>query len=353
MNKIEEKFKIDISVSYEKQELLAKNYLGVYGLVYKAINKKTLESCLLKEIDLKGVPQSGRQEIYKEAIFLSQLQHENFLKFMGFQEMKDTLLYVIEYPDELLSDYISSDKEISPDFLFNIIINVLMGLQFLQKKVGNLMGKIEINLDNIVICKNGTIKLCDVIENLKIIKNIRIEQGLTSNDNKGFFPPEEFSLNSIAVQKDNSTEFKSLIFSLGMIICKLADQESFNKFVESRLLNDTYENLNNLLISIKEKINIELFETLILMINFEPILRHDIDSLLNFLKYKGKLLQKKEENIEDLTTLKELVKKKDKDIFILKDQLRVVNEQNQKLSQENDKIRHKTVTIGNEKESPQ
>ena len=103
MNKIDEKFQIDIGSLYEKQELLAKNYLGVYGLVHKAVNKKTSEIVLLKEIDLKGVPQSGRQEIYKEAIFLSTLQHENFLKFLGYQELKDKLIYILEYPDELLN----------------------------------------------------------------------------------------------------------------------------------------------------------------------------------------------------------------------------------------------------------
>ena len=170
MNKIDEKFKIDITSIYEKQELLAKNYLGVYGLVYKAMNKKTSEGALLKEIDLTGIPQSGRQEIYKEAIFLSSLQHENFLKFLGYQELKDKLLYVLEYPDELLSDYCQEKKEITNSFLHNLITSILKSIQFLEKNIGYGMGRMEVTLDNIVILKSGMIKLCDVIECLKIIK---------------------------------------------------------------------------------------------------------------------------------------------------------------------------------------
>ena len=350
MNKIDEKFKIDITSIYEKQELLAKNYLGVYGLVYKAMNKKTSEGALLKEIDLTGIPQSGRQEIYKEAIFLSSLQHENFLKFLGYQELKDKLLYVLEYPDELLSDYCQEKKEITNSFLHNLITSILKSIQFLEKNIGYGMGRMEVTLDNIVILKSGMIKLCDVIECLKIIKNIRIEQGFSSEDNKGFYPPEEFSLNSM-IQKGSSPEFKSMIFSLGMIVCKLIDDEAFYNFIEGRMVSDSQENLNLLLVKIKEKVPIEIFEVLMLMTNFDPKLRHDVNNLLNFLKPKEKIQQKKDENcFEELNNLKETLKKKDKDIFILKDQLRVANEQNQKLAQENEKIRTKSEKIGTEKE---
>lgn len=339
MNNIDEKFKIDIISLYEKQELLAKNYLGVYGLVYKAINKKTSEICILKQIDLKGVPQSGRQEIYKEAIFLSQLQHENILGFLGYQELKDELLYIIEYPDELLSDYFVGEREISNNFIFDILLNVLLGLEFLEKNFDKKLGKIEISPENIVILKSGAVKLCDVLETLKMIKNIRIEQGYSSEDQKGFVAPEEFSLNSI-VPKNYTTEFKSIIFSLGLIICKLIDNESYAEFVQKRLDNDSQENLNGLLKRIKEK-NIELFEILVFMINYEPFLRYDVAELLNLLKKKGKISTKKDLDSEEINSLKELVKKKDKDIFILKDQLRVLSEQNQKLNNENLKIRNK------------
>lgn len=351
MNKIDEKFKIDITSIYEKQELLAKNYLGVYGLVYKAMNKKTSEGVLLKEIDLTGIPLSGRQEVYKEAIFLSSLQHENFLKFLGYQELKDKLLYVLEYPDELLSDYCQEKKEISNSFIHNLLASILKSIQFLEKNIGYGMGRMEVTLDNIVITKSGLIKLCDVIECLKIIKNIRIEQGFSSEDNKGFYPPEEFSLNSM-IPKGSSPEFKSMIFSLGMIVCKLIDDEAFYNFIEGRMVNDSQENLNSLLVKIKEKVSNEIFEVLILMTNYDPRLRHDVNNLLNFLlKPKEKVQGKKEEScFEELNSLKELLKKKDKDIFILKDQLRVANEQNHKLAQENEKIRTKSEKIGTEKE---
>lgn len=341
MSKIDEKFKIDISSLYQKQDLLAKNYLGVYGFVYKALNKKTQQSALLKQIDLTGVPQTGRSEIYKEVTFLSQLQHESFLTFLGYQELKDQLVYVLEFPDELLSDYVAENKEITKLFLLNIITTVLLGLQFLEKKIGHSLGKIEVNLDNIVICNNGNIKLCDILQTLKIIKNIRIEQGFTSDDNKGLFPPEEFSLNSI-VQQENKTEFKSIIFSLGMILCKLIDNEAFMLFVEGRLTNDSNENLNQLLVKIKSKIDIDLFEILMLMVNYEPILRHDSDGLLALINKKKNSGQNIDLGLgEDNNVWKELVKKKDKDIFIMKDQLRVANEQNLKLTQENEKHRMK------------
>ena len=225
-----------------------------------------------------------------------------------------------------------------------------MAFQFLEKSGGSSFGKLEVSLDNIVIAKNGNIKLCDVIESLKIVKNIRIEQGFSSEDNKGFFPPEEFSLSSV-VQNGISTEYKSIIFSFGMIICKLIDDEAFSTFVEGRLGSDSQENLNLLLIQIKEKVNIEIFEILLLMTNYEPFLRHDITGLLGFIKNKGKI-QKKDENFDEVNTLRDILRKKDKDIFILKDQLRVASEHNQKLSQENEKIRRKTVTIGTEKEIP-
>ena len=71
------------------------------------------------------------------------------------------------------------------------------------------------------------------------------------------------------------------------------------------------------------------------------------------MQQREEILIKVKDDLEAYDSENKKVKKKDKDIFILKDQLRVVNEQNQKLSQENDKIRHKTVTIGNEKLSPQ
>ena len=351
MNKLDEKYKIDVLSLYSKEELLAKNYLGVYGLLYKAVSKKTQDLCLLKEIDLSGVPQSGRLEIYKEAIFLSELQQENFLKFLGFQEFKDKLLYIIEFPDKLLSDFYTENKGLSTgiskgiteEFLMNLLINVLQALQFLEKKIENFIGKLEISMDSIVICVSGAIKLCDIFENFKIIKNIRIEQGFICDDYTGFSPPEDFSVNSLVnIEKNDEFLMKSTIFSLGILICKLIDFEAFEEFFDKRSIVDSQENLNEFLIKIKKKISVDLWEILIFMVNYEPKLRSNVGELLGFVRNKGKK--------EDCEDFKEILKKKDKDIFFLKDQLRVANEQNQRLSQENEKIRNKNGK--NEKENP-
>jgi len=262
------------------------------------------------------------------------------LKFLGFQEFPNKLLYILEFPDRFLSDY-AENEGIPEEFLWNLINSVLSALEFLEKNVENPPGNILLSFDNIVICKDMAIKLCDISESVKIVKNIRIEQGFISDENHGFSPPEDFLLNI-----NKKPDIKTTIFSLGILICKLVDYQAFNEFVEKRMICDTQGNFNEFLVKIKRKISVELWEIVMFMTNYDKELRLNVGDLMIFGK-KNHENGKKEVNCDDF---EKIVKKKEKDIFFLKDQLRVANEQNQRLSKENEKIRNKNG--GNLKENP-
>lgn len=112
---------------------------GVFGDVIKGINRKSGEIIAVKRLTLHR----AQDEYNKEAIealkteinVLKQVEHENVIKYIGSEIIKNDFCIYLEYASEgsllnVYKDYGAFDEELIRDYTKQI----LEGLQFLHSK---------------------------------------------------------------------------------------------------------------------------------------------------------------------------------------------------------------------------
>ena len=69
---------------------------GASGRVYRAFNRETGEFCAIKEIAIKGMPESGLRSVQSEIELLHTLQHERIVRCYETVRTSDHLYIVLE-----------------------------------------------------------------------------------------------------------------------------------------------------------------------------------------------------------------------------------------------------------------
>ena len=142
--------------NYEKQKKLGE---GTYGVVYKAVDKRTGEAVALKKIRLdqeeEGIPPTSLREIS----LLKELHHQNVVELKDVINGQGKLTLVFEYLDTDLKAYLDSLKPaVSPVILKSYSYQILAGLCYCH--CHRIIHR-DVKPANLLLNKNGAVKLCD------------------------------------------------------------------------------------------------------------------------------------------------------------------------------------------------
>ncbi|CAG8436424.1 2710_t:CDS:2 [Ambispora gerdemannii] len=146
------------SQSLDKHKLQLGDCLGrgAFGSVYHAINWENGEAFAVKQVKLSNIPES---ELDREIELLSILNHDNIVKYIGFEKTNESLYIILEYCENGSLHTICRKFGKFPEHLVAVYIGqVLDGLLYLHEQ-----GVIhrDIKGANILTTKNGQVKLAD------------------------------------------------------------------------------------------------------------------------------------------------------------------------------------------------
>lgn len=141
-------------VQYQLKQVIGK---GSYGIVYKAINKKTEQVVAIKEVSYDD--DEELTDIMSEIDLLKNLNHINIVKYHGFIKKSHNLYIILEYCSRgSLKNAISRGKGI-PELKAKVFIKqTLNGLHYLHEQ-----GVIhrDIKAANLLLDSNSVVKLAD------------------------------------------------------------------------------------------------------------------------------------------------------------------------------------------------
>ncbi|GAM29429.1 hypothetical protein SAMD00019534_126050 [Acytostelium subglobosum LB1] len=132
---------------------------GAFGKVYKALNTDTGDFCAVKQIEKSIISEKQLPSILQEIKLLQTLQHNNIVKFIESHETPKFLFFALEFIEGgSLAKIAKRYGNFAEPLLSRYICQVLRGLEYLHDK-----GVIhrDIKSDNILITKEGVIKLAD------------------------------------------------------------------------------------------------------------------------------------------------------------------------------------------------
>ncbi|ELP87290.1 CDK1, putative [Entamoeba invadens IP1] len=132
---------------------------GTYGLVSKAIDKKTKNFVAIKKIKIdvesEGLPCSSLREISA----LSDLKHPNIVTLLNIYNTGKTLYLVFEYCDDDLQKFIKrSQGDIPLELIKTILVQLIKALSYCHS---HRTFHRDIKPGNIFMNKDGTVKLGD------------------------------------------------------------------------------------------------------------------------------------------------------------------------------------------------
>ena len=273
-----------------------KDYLGggSSGKVYKAYCKKYNTFFALKIIPLTNNSYE-QNKVYREyETMIKAKNFPNLVKVYGFfednlnvQPSNCLILEFIEGKDlsKFINDnYLKINKHMEQDLLLNIFYQIANGLGYLHQN--GIMHR-DIAADNIMIDKNGQIKITDFGLSAFYIKNENIDDFLVYKNTaigRRFYASDELYAKHTTNNQNISYDIKNDIFSFGITIFKLM---TFG--IPERLKYRTDKNVNFI-----EKINEDIYcknliELVMCMIDSDPNKRptcKEIMNTLNNIQYK-------------------------------------------------------------------
>lgn len=211
----------NILSSYKKENDLIS---GKFGKVYRYSNRKTSENVCIKFIE--------REEIFKREIFaLSKLNHQNIISVIDFSFIKKKLEYFIieEYASNGDLFTLVSKNTIGEDLAKYIVNSILSGLLYAYNIHSISHG--DIKPENILIMKDGTIKIADWGLSRFNTKNIKCD---SFSGTKTYMAPE-------VIFRQSYDASKSDVWSLGVVLFLLcadtkpySDCETFQDLLKCR-----------------------------------------------------------------------------------------------------------------------
>lgn len=142
-----------------KYEILQKLGKGAYGIVWKAIDKKTKETVALKKCFDAFQNSTDAQRTFREIMFLQALKHENIIRLLNVQKAdNDRDIYLVfEYMETDLHAVIRANilEDIHKQYL---IYQLLKSMKFLHS--AELLHR-DIKPSNLLLNSECHMKLCD------------------------------------------------------------------------------------------------------------------------------------------------------------------------------------------------
>ena len=143
-------------LNYQKMEKLGE---GTYGVVFKALDKRTNEVVALKKIRLEqeeeGIPPTSIREIS----ILKELHHPNVVGLHEVINSQGKLTLVFEYLDYDLKKYIDSSRSpLSPELIKSYAYQILCGLCYCH--CHRIIHR-DLKPQNLLLNNKGMIKLAD------------------------------------------------------------------------------------------------------------------------------------------------------------------------------------------------
>lgn len=135
---------------------------GQQGKVYKGVYEQ-------KDVAVKIIIVSGQNQKYveKELLIMQSLNHENFIKLIGYCKDTKKLYLVMEYFNGQSLRDVLSDDDWKEEFNLNearkidIFYQLCMTVAFLHERDNSIIYR-DLKPDNILLNKNGQIKVCDL-----------------------------------------------------------------------------------------------------------------------------------------------------------------------------------------------
>eukprot|EP00007_Cunea_sp_BSH-02190019_P004168 CAMPEP_0174230878 /NCGR_PEP_ID=MMETSP0417-20130205/1537_1 /TAXON_ID=242541 /ORGANISM="Mayorella sp, Strain BSH-02190019" /LENGTH=498 /DNA_ID=CAMNT_0015308647 /DNA_START=101 /DNA_END=1594 /DNA_ORIENTATION=- len=142
--------------NYKIGERLGK---GAFGSVYKGLNVETGDFAAIKQLDLEDVPEEEKKNIFSELDLLAKLDHPNIVKMLDSVQTEDSLFIVLEFVENgSLLTILKRFGTVPEALIARYVRQLLIGLSYLHDR-----GVVhrDIKCDNLLITKNGKIKLAD------------------------------------------------------------------------------------------------------------------------------------------------------------------------------------------------
>lgn len=143
----------------EKYVKLAKIGEGSYGTVYRCRNKDTNAIVAIKKFNESEDDAQIKKIAMREIRMLKQLKHGNLVNLLEVFRNKRKLHLVFEYCDQTVLNELEKHRKGVPEHkVKKILWQVVKGVQFCHKN--NCIHR-DVKPENILITKNGVVKLCD------------------------------------------------------------------------------------------------------------------------------------------------------------------------------------------------
>ncbi|EDO17410.1 hypothetical protein Kpol_1037p6 [Vanderwaltozyma polyspora DSM 70294] len=214
-------------IQYQLKAVIGK---GSFGVVYKAVNRKTNQVVAIKEVNYDNDEELN--DIMSEIHLLKNLNHVNIVKYHGFIQKMDTLYIILEYCSRgSLKKLISPNRGIPEIEAQSYIRQTLQGLSYLHEQ-----GVIhrDIKSANLLLDSSNVVKLADFGVSTKV-NNASMAMTLAGSLN--WMAPEIIGNRGASTLSD--------IWSLGATVVELlTGNPPFHNLVDVNIYyaieNDTY-----------------------------------------------------------------------------------------------------------------
>ncbi|KAM4025096.1 cyclin-dependent kinase-like 4 isoform 2-T4 [Anomaloglossus baeobatrachus] len=143
----------------EKYEKLAKIGEGSYGVVFKCRNKETGQVVAIKKFVESEDDPVIKKIALREIRMLKQLKHSNLVNLLEVFRRKRKLHLVFEYCDHTVLNELEKHPNGVPEMMTkNTVQQILQAVNFCHK---NSCIHRDVKPENILLTKQGVIKLCD------------------------------------------------------------------------------------------------------------------------------------------------------------------------------------------------
>ena len=131
---------------------------GSFGKVYKARRKYTGHIVAMKFISKKGKSEKELKNLRAELEIMTKLNHENIILLLDAFETKSEFVVVMEYAQGELFEILEDDRCLPEAIVQKIAKQLAKALNYLHT---NRIIHRDMKPQNILIGRNGTVKLCD------------------------------------------------------------------------------------------------------------------------------------------------------------------------------------------------
>ncbi|PRQ28675.1 putative protein kinase RLK-Pelle-DLSV family [Rosa chinensis] len=196
---------------------------GGFGLVYKGILQNG------KEIVVKRLSSStgqGIEEFKNEMLLISNLQHKNLVRMMGYCVKEDEKLLVYEFmPNKSLDTFLFDPMrrgELDWDRRFNIIQGIARGLLYLHHDSYVKVIHRDLKVSNILLDEKMNPKISDfglarIVEGTHCLENTQKVVGT-----RGYMSPE-YAMGGIFSEKSD-------VYSFGVLVLEIISSKKNNNF---------------------------------------------------------------------------------------------------------------------------